>query len=70
MKLTLKEAEAIMEKNDGNLNLSYTEVDELPNNLKVKGSLYLSGTPITKLQDDLDVCGVIDLKKNINNFVA
>jgi len=37
----------------GDLNLSNSPVEKLPDNLKVDGSLYLENTPIKELPDNL-----------------
>ena len=55
MKLTLEEANAIMNRNNGNLNLSRTHITSLPANLKVSGWLDLSYTRIITLPDNLTV---------------
>ena len=47
MKLTLEEAKAMMDRNNGNLDLRGTNITALPDNLTVGGGLYLSGTGIT-----------------------
>ena len=62
MKLTLEEAKAMMDQNNGNLDLSGTEITALPDNLTVGGNLYLSGTKITALPDNLTVGGWLDLR--------
>ena len=62
MKLTLEEAKKIMSENNGNLNLGYTLIKELPDNLTVVGYLDLSGTSIEKLPDNLTVVGYLDLR--------
>ena len=50
MKLTIEQAQEIMDRNDGNLSLYMRRsVTELPENLTVGGSLYLSGC--TGIQD-------------------
>lgn len=61
MKLTLAKAKEIMEQNDGNLDLSCSEVTSLPVGLTVKGNLYLSHTDVTSLPDGLKVEGDLDL---------
>ena len=61
MKLTLEEAKKIMSENNGNLNLGYTLIKELPDNLTVVGYLDLSGTSIEKLPDGLSVGGDLGL---------
>lgn len=55
MKLTLKEAQEIMEKNNGNLDLRRFNITSLPKNLVVPGWLDLSGSQITSLPDGLYV---------------
>ena len=65
--LTLEHAEYLMKINDGNLNLSYTDVQTLPDNLTVGGGLYLSGTQIQTLPDNLTVGGVLDLRNEKDN---
>lgn len=57
MKLTLEEAKALMDQNNGGLYLSYTGITELPDSLTVGGNLYLSHTGITELPDNLTVGG-------------
>lgn len=54
MKLTLAECMARMNK-FGDLDLSHTQVTELPDNLVVRGTLDLRGTPITTLPNHLMV---------------
>ena len=44
------------------LDLSGTQITELPDNLSVQGSLNLLGTKITKLPDNLRVGGYLDLR--------
>lgn len=61
MKLTLEEANAIMNKNNGNLNLRGTPITQLPDNLTVGGRMNLSDTQITALPDNLTVSGWLDL---------
>ena len=51
----------MMAENGGSLNLSYTQITALPNNLTVGGSLDLSYTQITALPDNLTVGGSLDL---------
>ena len=41
----------------GNLNLSNTLINSLPNGLRVRGSLYLDGSKIESLPNDLTVGG-------------
>ena len=57
MKLTLDEANKLMERSGCNLDLSGTKITALPDNLTVGGSLDLSDTPITALPDNLTVGG-------------
>ena len=47
MNYTLEELKKMMEENEGNLNLSNTQITSLPEGLTVGGWLYLSGTQIT-----------------------
>ena len=47
MKLTLEEAKAMMDQNNGNLYLRGTKITALSDNLTVGGNLYLIGTKIT-----------------------
>ena len=60
--LTLEHAEYLMKINDGNLDLWHSDVQALPDNLTVGGSLYMSGTQITALPDNLTVGGSLDLR--------
>ena len=46
----------------GSLDLRYTNITELPDNLTVGGSLDLSNTNITELPDNLTVGGWLDLR--------
>ena len=57
MEYTIEQLNKIMEKNNGNLCLSYTDVTQLPDNLTIHGNLDLSYTNITKLPDNLTVNG-------------
>ena len=53
----------------GYLDLSHKDVDWLPNNLEIHGSLVLEDTHITKLSDNLDVRGNLFLAStNIKEF--
>ena len=62
MKLTLEQAEQMMKKSNGNLDLyERTDITELPDNLIVGGYLDLSNTKITSLPDNLTVGGYLDL---------
>ena len=60
--LTLEHAEYLMKINNGNLNLAYTDIQKLPDNLTVGGGLDLSGTQIASLPDNLTVGGWLDLR--------
>ena len=62
MKLTMEEAKAMMDRNNGSLYLSGTDITALPDNLTVGGWLYLSGTGITALPDKLTVGGGLYLR--------
>ena len=53
MKLTIEEAQNMMKRNSGYLNLRGTPIQTLPDNLTVGGSLNLSDTPIQTLPDNL-----------------
>ena len=57
--ITIKRANQIMDQNGGNLDLHYTDIAALPDNLTVGGGLYLTGTAITTLPDSLNVGGEI-----------
>ena len=61
MKLTLEQAEKMMEENGGNLDLSSTQITELPSGLTVGGWLDLRHTQITELPSGLTVGGWLDL---------
>lgn len=56
-KLTLEEAQDIMARNGGDLDLRGTDYTQLPENLCVEGTLDLSGTGITALPGGLRVGG-------------
>ena len=45
----------------GNLDLSYTDIEKLPDGLTISGSLDLYNTPIKELPDGLTVGGYLDL---------
>ena len=62
MKLTLEQAQKMMDRNDGNLDLSETGITSLPDNLTVGGWLDLRETGITSLPDNLTVGGWLDLR--------
>lgn len=61
MNFTKEQLEKMMEENNGNLDLSGTQITSLPDNLTVGGWLDLSGTQITALPDNLTVGGSLDL---------
>lgn len=61
MKLTLEKAQRIMEKNNGNLDLKWMRVEELPDDLIVHGNLEAFNCPIRKLPKNLVVCGDLNL---------
>ena len=65
MELTKEQAQEIMDRNDGNLNLYMRwDIQALPDNLTVGGSLYLSGcTGIQALPDNLTVGGSLNLSR-------
>ena len=48
MEYTIEQLNKIMEKNNGNLDLSYTGVTQLPDDLTVGGYLDLTNTNITE----------------------
>ena len=52
MKLTIEEAQNMMKRNGGDLDLSDTPIQILPDNLTVGGYLDLSDTPIQTLLDN------------------
>ena len=62
MKLTLEQAQKLMERNGGSLYLSGTGITSLPDNLTVGGSLDLRCTGITALPDNLTVGWALDLR--------
>ena len=61
MNYTLDELKERMDES-GNLDLSYTKITTLPDNLTVGGSLDLQGTYITALPDNLTVGGWLDIR--------
>lgn len=61
MKLTLEKAKTNMERNRGDLNLKWMQVEELPCNLIVPGNLDMSGCPIKKLAKGLVVYGNVNI---------
>ena len=61
MKLTLEKAKALMDQNNGGLDLRGTEITALPDNLTVGGWLDLRDTGITALPDNLTVGGSLYL---------
>ena len=62
MKLTIEQAEKIMLENNGNLDLSFSEYDALPDGLQVGGWLNLRGTNITALPEGLVVAENINIR--------
>ena len=62
MKLTIEEAQNMMERNFGYLDLSDTPIQTLPDSLTVGGYLDLRRTPIQTLPDNLTVGGYLDLR--------
>ena len=46
------------------LDLRYTQITSLPDNLSVEGNLYLANTPIISLPDNLKVEGWLDLRNS------
>ena len=52
----------------GNLHLSATPIEKLPDNLTVGGSLYLSGTPIKTLPEGGEASRIQELKTVLNSF--
>lgn len=68
MKLTMDKAAALMEQNNGALDLKGTNITALSDNLTVGGFLDLEGTNITALPDNLTVGGGLFLRgTNIKN---
>ena len=63
MKYTLEELQKMMEENEGNLDLSETQITSLPEGLTVGGSLDLSRTQITSLPEGLTVGRSLDLRE-------
>ena len=61
MKLTIEEAQNMMKRNGGGLNLRGTPIQTLPDNLTVGGYLDLRGTPIQTLPDNLIAGGYLNL---------
>lgn len=59
MKLTLQEAQELMNENNGNLDLRGKPITTLPEGLSVGGDLDLSNTKITALPKSLKVGGDI-----------
>ena len=55
MTYTIEELEQMMRRHGGDLNLSYSDVTSLPDNLKVPGYLCLDFSKITSLPDGLTV---------------
>ena len=52
MKLTMEEVKAMMDQNNGNLDLIGTKITALPDNLTVGGGLYLICNLITSHPED------------------
>lgn len=63
MRLTLKWAERMMRKNNGNLDLGNTTIKDLPEGLVVGGNLYLYNSSIDCLPESLALGGCICGKK-------
>lgn len=61
MKLTLKEAQEMMSKCGGSLDLYKTDITVLPSSLMVPGNVYLYNTNLTALPNNLIVGGNLDL---------
>ena len=59
--LTLEDCAARMERGGGDLNLSNTQITNLPDNLTVGRNLNLCGTPIAALPDNLTINGSLNL---------
>ncbi len=59
--LTMEDAQKIMDRDGGSLDLSGTQIAALPDNLTVGGWLDLSGTQIAALPDNLTVGGSLYL---------
>lgn len=62
MKLTLEEAKRRMERNNGSLDLSWTDYTELPDPLEVPGNLNLGNSNFQKLPTHLKVDGSINIE--------
>lgn len=56
-KLSFTECQKIMSENGGTLNLYYSDVEEIPDNLYVSGNVVLTGSKITKLPENLEIKG-------------
>lgn len=65
MKLTLEKAQKIMERNDGNLDLKWKQIESLPDNLTVLGNLDMYGSQIKELPKGLVVYGNINVSKTL-----
>lgn len=61
--LTLEQCSELMSINGGSLDISNSDVTELPDNLTVSGWLYINNTKISKLPENLRVSGGIDISE-------
>ena len=61
MTYTIEQLEQMMRENGGNLDLQFSDVTSLPDNLTVRGWLDLRGTHMTSLPDNLTVGGSLYL---------
>ena len=59
MKFTLEQLEKMMEEHNGDLNFMGIDIDSLPEELIVKGSLVLSNCTIDTLPNDI-IIGIPD----------
>lgn len=65
MKLTLEKAQKIMERNGGNLDLKWKQVESLPDNLIVQGDLDVYNCSIRSLPKGLVVYGSLNISKTL-----
>ncbi len=66
---SIEELEKMMQENNGNLDLSGSNISNLPENLNVDGDLDLSNTNISSLPENLTVGGSLDLSNtNISSL--
>lgn len=65
MKLTLEKVLNIMKINKGNLNLNWSDVESLPDNLFVPGNLYMYNCSIKDLPRGLIVGGDLNISKTL-----